>query len=207
MRSSPIPTCCAVLLVACGAVSGYAQAPTPSPDSVAAEFQTALRAMAWRAAAVRMHSEALDRFRGVIDMAVELDDSGATLEELFGDTSEEQYWAASPAEVFVVSMRFMAKDMPGLVHALVVREVEILGTATEPPHLAHVVYRSEARLSGAVPEVRVMTLKRAEAGWRVLETPELDVIREALRGIPRTRGASPPNQPSAPGATESQEIL
>ena len=196
MQSLPIRTCSAVLLVACGAASSYAQAPTPPPDSVAAvaaEFQTALRAMAWRAAAVRMHSEALGQFRDVIDMAVELDDSGVTLEELFGDMSEEQYWAASPAEVFIRSMRFMAEDMRGLVHALVVREVDILGTVTEPPHLAHVVYRSEAQLSGAVPEVRVMTLKRAEAGWRVLETPELDVIREALRGIPRTRQTSPPN--------------
>ena len=50
-------------------------------------------------------------------MAVEADDSDATLDELFGDTSEEQYWAASPAEAFVRSMSFMAKDMPGLLHA------------------------------------------------------------------------------------------
>ena len=46
-----------------------AQRPLPeAPDSLAAEFQTAIRVAAWEAAARRMHPEALERIRQRIDL-------------------------------------------------------------------------------------------------------------------------------------------
>lgn len=156
----------------------------PSPDSIADSFQSALRAMAWRAAAQRLHPEGLARFRDRVDMLVETNPS-ALLEGALGGLSAEEYRVLSPEEVFVRSMQALSEQMRGLLHALVVRDVEVIGAVLESEDIAHVVYRSQARLSGAVPETRVMTLKRSPQGWRVLDSPELDVIREALRGFNR----------------------
>ncbi len=181
------------LAVQWSAASASAQsAGSLTPDSVATEFQAALRGMGWQAAALRIHPEGLRRFHDLIDMLVEVDESGATLEAFFGDMSAARYRALSSGEVFARVLASMRDHMGGLLHALVVRHVEIIGAVSEPPELAHVVYRSEAQLSGAVPELRVMTLKKADGRWLVLETPELEVIREALRGTPRRLQPSPP---------------
>jgi hypothetical protein len=50
---------------------------------------------------------------------------------------------------------------------------------------AHVVYRTTARISGAVSEVKVMQLRRSTAGWRVSWSDELEVLDAALRGVGR----------------------
>jgi hypothetical protein len=50
-----------------------------------------------------------------------------------------------------------------------------------------VVYRTVARISGAVPEVKVMQMRRGVAGWRVAWSDELEVLEAALRGAPRAR--------------------
>ena len=178
-------------LLLCASLTLAASRPAPtapqeqlSPDSLAAEFQTAMRAMAWRAAAHRMHGDGLARFQELIDMLVDTD-AEATLGVLFDGMDEAAYRSLSPDGVFIEVMRYMATEMRGLLHALVVRDIEIIGAVPEPPDLAHVVYRSAAQLSGAVPQIRVMTLKREAKDWRVLDTQELDVIREALRGTPR----------------------
>lgn len=179
----------------CAAASASAQsAEAIDPDSVAAEFQAALQAMAWRAAALRLHAEGLRRFNDRIDVLVDLDESGSTREAIFGRISEAEYRSLTSRDVFVRAMAALMDEMPGLLHALVVRKVHILGSVIEPPELAHVVYRSEAQLSGAVPEMRVMTLKRGTEGWRVLESQELDVIREALGGFIRRAEPPPPNR-------------
>lgn len=180
------------------------QASRPPPDSVATEFQTALRVMAWRAAAARMHPEGLDRFRALVDMLMEVD-STATRAALFPELSSTEYRALDPAAVLVRVLARVAEDAPGLLHALVVRDVEIIGAVHEPPDRAYAVYRSTARLSGAEPSIRVMTLKLDGRHWKVLETDELEVIRESLRGLPRRahpepRGSSPGERPPDNGS-------
>lgn len=138
--------------------------------------------MAWRAAAQRMHPEGLARLRNRVDILVDVDPE-ALLDGAFGGLSLEEYRALSAEDVFVLTMRALASQMRGLIHALVVRDVEIIGGVEESSTVSHVVYRSLAHLSGAKPEMRVMTLKRWQRGWGVVDTPELDVIGEALRGF------------------------
>jgi hypothetical protein len=170
--------------VLCAAAPAFAQRPLPeAPDSLAAEFQLAIRVAAWQAAARRMHPEALDRIHHRIDTLVRYDTAGKVIEAIFGGMSEEEYRSLSPGDVFVHLMEAISREMRGLLHFLVIEEIDILGTVREPPELAHVVYRSTAELSGAVPEIRVMTLKRTDEGWRVLTSQELEVIREAARGF------------------------
>ncbi|MGD2154141.1 MAG: hypothetical protein PVG79_12795, partial [Gemmatimonadales bacterium] len=180
--------CLAVALTLAAATYGpgtaSAQRPLPdAPDSLAAEFQTAIRVAAWEAAARRMHPEALERIRQRIDILVDADTTGKVIAAIFGSMSEAQYHELSAADVFVAVMLAMNRHIRGVLYFIVIEDIEILGTVEEPPETAHVVYRSSAQLSGAVPEVRVMTLKRTDEGWRVLKTQELETIREAARGF------------------------
>lgn len=179
--------------VPCAVETASAQRPLPeAPDSLAAEFQTAIRVAAWSAAARRMHPEALERIQQRIDILVEADTTGKVIAAIFNDMSEADYRELSSADVFVAVMEAMNRHIRGVLYFIVIEDIEILGTVEEPPDLAHVVYRSSAQLSGAVPEVRVMTLKRTDEGWRVLKTPELETIREAARGFIMRQDPPPP---------------
>ena len=190
--------CCFVLGVAlvvapCAAESAAAQRPLPgAPDSLAAEFQTAIRVAAWNAAARRMHPEALERIHQRIDILIEADTTGKVIEAIFGSVSEAEYREFSSADVFVAVLEAMSRYIRGVLYFIVIEDIEILGAIEEPPDLAHVVYRSSPQLSGAVPEVRVMTLKRTAEGWRVLKSPELETIREAARGFIMRPDPPPP---------------
>lgn len=161
-------------------------------DSLATEFQTAIRAMAWAPAAARMHPEGLDHFKYLITVLIEAEGAGSrVLDLLFPGMTVTAYHAHPPERVFQRVLGFLTERARGLMHALVVREVEVLGSVFEGPELAHVVYRSEAQLSGAVPELRVMTLKRDGGAWRVLTSQELDVVIEAFKGETRRSGSPP----------------
>ena len=159
------------------------QSALTSPDSVAAEFQGALRAVAWRAAAARLHTEALADFHYRLSLLVEGDTTGASVERLYPERGLEAYREASQEEAFLRILEVLTEDALGLIHALVVRDVEIIGSVPEGPEVAHVVYRSTAILSGARPELRIMTMKREGDVWRVLTSQELDILVEAFRGV------------------------
>ena len=166
------------------------QALPPGPDSVAAEFQSALRGVGWQAAVSRLHPEALDNFHHLMTLLVEMDTTRAPIERLFPQGGLDAFHAISQEEVFLRVMEVLTEDAPGLVHALVVREVEVVGHVPEGTEMAHVVYRSTANLSGAKPELRLMTMKRDGERWKVLSSQELDILVEAFRGI--TRRVRPP---------------
>jgi len=168
-----------------------AQSPAIGPDSAATEFQSALRGVAWRAAVQRLHPEALADFHFRMTLLVEMDTTRAPIEKLFPEGGLDAYHATSPEGVFLRVMEVLSEDAPGLVHALVVRDVQVVGHVPEGTDLAHVVYRSMADLSGAMPELRLMTMKLDGDRWRVLASQELDILVEAFRGISR-RPAPPP---------------
>lgn len=159
----------------------------PSPDSAAARFQDALRAGSWRTVAGLLHPAARDDFRRWVDIIVAADETGRTGRAIFGEMRPEAVAALPDSVVFVRTLERLMADMPGLLHALVARDIEILGSVLEPPELAHAVYRNSDLLEGAVPEIRVMTLRRSGEDWRVTRSQELALIREALRGIASRR--------------------
>jgi hypothetical protein len=172
------------------ATSLRGQVPHPGPDSVAAEFQASLLGVGWRAAASRLHPEALEEFHYLMTLMVEMDTTGGPIDKLYPQGGLPEFYARSHEEVFLRVMEVLTLDAEGLVHALVVRDVEILGHVSEGAELAHVVYRSTARLSGADPELRILTMKRSGDRWRVRGSQEVDVLVEAFRGI--TRKVRPP---------------
>lgn len=162
-----------------------------TPDSLATEFQTALRAAAWAAVAQRVHADARARFRRLVDILVEADTTGGTLGALFPEVGEG-YRQMPDSAVLRVVMSHVAAELPGVVHSLSARDVTVLGTVREGDGLAHVVYRNADRLPGAEPEIRVMTLARGgPLGWGVLRSQELGLLQEGLRGVLRARPRPP----------------
>ncbi len=195
----PFPFRAPVFLVMIGLLApgaeGAAQRRLAGPDSVAEEFQSALRAVFWRGALSRLHPEALEAFHLRISILVESDTTRIPARTLYPDGGLAAFRATSREAVFLRVFEVLSQDAPGLVHALVVRDVEVIGHVPEGPDLAHVVYRSTADLSGAEPELRMMTMKRDGQRWGVKESQELDILFEAFRGISRKRSVPPGGWP------------
>lgn len=199
------------LLALLQASDAQGQSPFPGPDSVATEFQAALRGVGWRAASSRLHPEALDTFHHLMTLLVEMDTTGGPIDKLYPEGGLPEFHSKAPEEVFLRVMDVLTFDAQGLVHALVVRDVDVVGHVPEGPDLAHVVYRSTADLSGAKPELRLMTMKLDGERWRVLSSQEVDILVEAFRGISRKirpppggwPGGIPPDTALASGSRNS----
>ena len=157
---------------------------TATPDQAATLYLRSVRAIRWSAAAQFLHPETLVRFRSLVDMMADADSTGSVGRYLVG-TDSAGLASLGAATVFERSVGRMIDDMPGLMHALFDRDDQVLGHVPESADSAHVVYRTTARLSGAVPEVKVMQLARTPLGWRVFWSDELEVLDAALRGVPR----------------------
>ena len=157
---------------------------TASPEQTAELYLRSVRAIRWSALAQFLHDDAVARFRLIVTQISDPDSSGEIRSYLVQTDSLGLLELASD-EVFARSIGVVIDDMPGLMHALYDRDDDVIGAVTESPDAAHVVYRTTARISGAVPEVKVMQLGRTDAGWRVSWSDELEVLQEALRGVGR----------------------
>jgi hypothetical protein len=160
---------------------------TSTPDAAAGLFIRSVRSLRWSAAAQFLDPEPLAFFHDVVTMITEPDESGDLLDYLT-DTDTAGYRSLDAPEVFARALTTLTDDMPGLAHSLYDRDDRFLGHVDEGGDSAHVVYRTEMRLEGALPEVKVMQMRRGPDGWRVLWSDELDVLETALRGARRPRG-------------------
>jgi len=159
---------------------------TASPEAAAELFLRSVRAIRWSAAAQLITTETLERFRTTVTMISDADATGDVRAYLTG-TDSVGLSRLDAATVFDRSIGVVIDDMPGLMHAIFDRDDEVLGHVPEGEGEAHAVYRTTARISGAVSEVKVMQLRLGPAGWRVLWSDELEVLDAALRGVPRGR--------------------
>ena len=166
---------------------------TATPEETTTLFLRSVRAIRWRAAAQFIHPATLTRFHDLVTMMSRVDTTGQVRRYLT-DTDSAGYATLSASQVFDRSIGTMIDDMPGLMHALFDRDDDVLGHVAEAGDTAHVVYRTTARISGAVSEVKVMQLAHTPDGWRVSWSDELEVLEAALRGVPRS-------QPDPPGTT------
>ena len=161
---------------------------TATPESAVDLFLRSVRSIRWSAAAQFIAPATLDRFRATVTMIADADTTGGLRGFLTG-TDSVGLSRLDAATVFDRSIGAVIDDMPGLMHAIFDRDDEVLGHVPELADRAHVVYRTTARISGAVSEVKVMQLERGPGGWRVLWSDELEVLDAALRGIARGRAA------------------
>lgn len=159
---------------------------TATPEAAAELYLRSIRAIRWSAAAQFMDDETLARFHQTVSMITEADSSGAVADFLVQE-DRAAVLSLDPADVFDRAIGAMIDDMPGLMHAFFDRDDEVIGAVLEGDGEGHTVYRTTARISGAVPEVKVMQLRRSDLGWRVVWSDELEVLDAALRGITRGR--------------------
>lgn len=159
---------------------------TATPEAVADLFLRSVRAIRWSAAAQFIDDETLERFRSTVTMMSDPDTTGQVRTYLTGVDSAGLA-ELSAATVFDRAIGVMIDDMPGLMHSIYARDDEVIGHVDEGSEDGHTVYRTTARISGAVPEVKVMQMRRSPGGWRVLWSDELEVLEAALRGVPRAR--------------------
>lgn len=179
-----VPVLALFLLMPAPAASQTLAELTVTPEASAELFLRSVRAIRWSAAAQFMHDETLERFRSTVRMMAAADTTQEMSRHLV-NTDSTGLLALGPADVFDRSIGRVIDDMPGLMHAIFDRDDEVLGHVPEGPDGAHVVYRTTARLSGAVSEVKVMQLERTDDGWRVRWSDELEVLDAALRGLGR----------------------
>ena len=159
---------------------------TATPEATAELFLRSIRLIRWNTAAQFMHPVTLDRFHQTVTMMADADSSGA-VREYFTQTDSAEYAALDHATVFDRAVGTMIDDLPGLMHAIYDRDDEVIGHVLEESGEAHVVYRTTARISGAVSEVKLLQLIRGQDGWRVFWSDELEVLETALRGVARNR--------------------
>ncbi len=181
-----VATVLTALLVANAAPLGAQSLPelTATPEGAAELWIRSVRAIRWSAGAQFLAPRTLERFQTTVRLIADADTTGQVRDYLVGVDSVS-FGALGAREVFARSIGTVIDDMPGLMHALYDRDDDVLGHVAEGPDSAHVVYRTTARLSGAVPEVKVMQLERTPEGWRVLWSDELEVLEAALRGVGR----------------------
>ncbi|MDA0312309.1 MAG: hypothetical protein O2992_09365 [Gemmatimonadetes bacterium] len=159
---------------------------TASPEGTATLFLRSVRSIRWSAATQFLHEETLDRFQLVVAMIADADTTG-DMRSYLTDTDSLDYLQFTSSTVFDRAVGTMVDDLPGLMHSMFDRDDEVLGHVLESGDLAHVVYRTTARISGAVAEVKVMQLANTPRGWRVSKSDELEVLDVALRGVARGR--------------------
>jgi len=157
---------------------------TATPESAADSYLRSVRAIQWRTTAQLLHVETLTRFDNTVTMIADADTSG-TVRDYLVATDSLGLAALAPAEIFDRAISTTIEDMPGLMHSLYDRDDTVIGHVVERGDTAHVVYRTMARISGAVSEVKVMQLRRSADGWRVLWSDELEILEAALRGVSR----------------------
>lgn len=157
---------------------------TATPEAAAELFLRSVRAIRWETAAQLLDDETLGRFRYTVTVIADSDDSGG-LRDFLVQSDSLGLANLDAAEVFDRAIGAVIDDMPGLMHALYDRDDDVIGSVVEEGGTAHAVYRTLARISGAVPEVKVMQLRSTPDGWRVVWSDELEVIEAALRGVGR----------------------
>ena len=173
------------------------------PEAVARAYLDGVEAMAWTAVADRVHPETAGDFRLYLEIMLfqgvdptELmgrEEEAATasglplaeaLEAVSGVRSVAAYLEMDDSGVLVEAFRALERESPGMINAWVDRSTEVLGVVPEGDTLRHVVYRLEWRVSGATPDVEILTLASGPDGaWLVRKSRELDSLRPAITAL------------------------
>ena len=194
----------ATLLLACLPAFAIAAPPPPeaTPEQVATEAYTRMKAGDWEGAVETFDPKALASFRGMMQPVLEAvvkpdpskegakteaagDMSALFLAMIFAPaTSMDEIKALTDAQFLGRVM----KNMTGM-GGVVLESQEILGTVAEGADTVHLVARTKATAEGlSMTEMEVITLVRTPAGWRLTMSGELtglaDVLNSTLGSLP-----------------------
>jgi len=172
-----------ILVVLLAVAPLHAQARSlATPEAAATAFTTALRTQQYADAAAIMHPAALARFREIF-LPLASHENGADLrQQMFGASTVEELNALDDAALFERFLRSLMTLSPEFQSIMGAAETEMLGHVTEPPDLAHVVYRMRLTVEGmAITKLDVMSLRRAGSEWRALLKGDIEGMAEAIR--------------------------
>ena len=105
--------------------------------------------------------------------------------------------------MFEKLMNFITGAVPDLKAALLASTSTFLGQVTENPELAHIVYRTQIKISGAeITQVELISFKKSGSTWRALLTGDMEELfrkfAEGLSNAGEDKNDSPPaNAPKA----------
>lgn len=162
------------------------QAQNPdSPESVAKAYFAAMQAGDWDKCASLLHPEALGSMKRTFAAIISADVSGGAAKAIFGLKTNEEFAQLTGSAIFERLMNFMVGAVPEMKTALAASKSTILGKVTEGVDLAHVVYRTQIKMSGVeVSEVELMSFKKQGATWRGLLNADMEeMVNKLAEGL------------------------
>jgi hypothetical protein len=188
----------AILSIVAGAAgAGLAQ---ETPESVAKAYLAAMQASDWAKCASLMHPEALASMKNTFATVVNSDKSGEAAATIFKLRSPAEYSQLADAAVFERLMDFVTNSSPDTKTILAASTNTILGKVDEGPELAHIVFRSRARIGGdEINEIDLLSLKKEGSTWRALLSPDMEaMLNQFLESTAPPEGEGPPPDAGKP---------
>jgi len=164
-----------------------------TPEQVAARFFDALAGHRWDAAAARVHPETLALFEFRLFSVLDADTTGRFAAASFGVADGAALRERGAERLFADLLAAVNRDTPALIAILATNAYRPVGHVAEEPDLAHAVLRMTPYTSGSAPTRPVlMTLRRSDGDWRILESDVLDALSTAITGLALSARAPAP---------------
>ena len=171
-------------LIPAGLCAQSAEDPGPGPVPVVTAFFDALGRLDFDRLATLVHPEALSLYRLHVTSIMDADQEGTFAGRVFGQSVGRTVEGISDQRVFAALVGAIYEDTPALLEVMATNAYEFLGHVAEGDTLAHVVARVTPYTTGSAPSrLTTVSVKRANSGWRVSTSPELDALTTAMRGL------------------------
>jgi len=161
-----------------------ASASAETPVAAAERFVTAIGGLRWSDLSASIHPETLDLFRLYVTSIADADETGDFAFRVLGTRERTEVQARSSDRMFADLVSAIYDETPALLEVIATNSYTFLGHVLEGDTLAHVIVRVRPYTNGSAPtKISTVTVKRSEVGWRVLESPELEALSTAIRGL------------------------
>jgi hypothetical protein len=177
--------------------AGYAQ---ETPESVAKAYFAAMQEGDWAKCASFMHPDALASTKLTFAAVISADKTGGAAKSIFGLKSGAEYAQLGETAVFERLMGFITNSVPEMKAVLAASTTSILGKVDESPDLAHIVFRTRIKVSGAeVNEIDLISFKKHGDTWRALLTSDMEEMftkfAEGMAPAPKEEEKRAPRKP------------
>lgn len=169
------------LVLLCGALPLSAAELTPdmTPQQVAAESFTRMRAGDWPGAAATFDPAALRQFRGMLGATDSSGKLAPMLQMLLGVDDAAALARLDDAAFFAGFLKTMMGRAQGMVS---LGDQQILGAVPEGDRQVHLVTRNTAEAMGIkMTRMEVVSLNRTPQGWRLALSGQMEGMAEVMR--------------------------
>lgn len=186
------------LALLCGAIPLPAAElkPDMTPQQVAAESFTRMRAGDWPGAAATFDPAALRQFRGMLGATDDAGKLAPMLQMLLGVDDAAALARLDDTAFFAGFLKTMMGRTQGMVS---LGDQQILGAVPEGDRQVHLVTRNTAEAMGIrMTRMEVVSLNRTPQGWRLALSGQMEGMAEVMRKMSE---AGAPPAPATDAAT------